>query len=93
MEALIATSPRKSPTPKKSIKAGSTKPRKSVRASTKGENRHETPHESTQETERQLKVKKPTSRKLIKVVDFGEKGTQGMMHVMAFQTLVLIPDT
>jgi len=88
----MATSPRKGP--KKSARTGSTKQRKSVKASTKGENRDEIPDESTQETKKQLKVRKPTSRKSIKVVDFGESDTQGAIPVTISELLhMLIPDT
>jgi len=83
----MATSPRKSSTPKKSIRTGSAKPRKSVKLSTKCGNRDETPDKSTQEAQEQLKVKKPTSRKSVKVMDFGEKETRGAMPVTTFRTL------
>ena len=77
----MATSPRKSPTPKRSIGSGSTRPRKSVSSSTKGKSRIETPDKSTRETEKQTKTKKSTDRKSIKVVDPGGNTTQGAMPV------------
>jgi len=71
----MATSPRRSPTPKKAIASGSTKPRKSAKPSTKRKNSGDTADESTQEMEKQTKAGKSTSRKSIKVADSGEKLT------------------
>ena len=72
----MATSPRKSQTPRKSIASGSIKPRKSVKSAMKGKN-NETADESTQETEKQTKAKKSTGRKSIKATDLSEKTAQG----------------
>ncbi|KAF9649739.1 hypothetical protein BDM02DRAFT_3268542 [Thelephora ganbajun] len=76
LEALMATSPRKSPTPRKSTASESTRPRKSVKSSTKGKGGDEMAEESTQETEKQTKSRESTSRKSIKVADSSEKVTR-----------------
>ena len=84
----MATSPRKSPTLRKSIASGSIKPRKSVKTSMKGKSNDETTDESTQEMEKQTKPKKSTGRKSIKVVDSSEKRTQGMTLTTTFRTFI-----
>lgn len=86
LEALNATSPRRSPSPRKPITVGSTKPRKSVKTSTKGKSNDEATGERTQEAEKQGKPKRSVSRKSIKVADTGEKETQGMTLAMTFLT-------
>lgn len=73
----MATSPRKSPTPRKSIASGSTKPRKSAKTSLKGKSNDETADESIQEMEKQTKPKKSTGRKSTRAVDSSGKQTQG----------------
>lgn len=75
LEALKAASPKKSP--KKPTASGSTRPRKSLKHSTKGRSGNETVDESTQETDTQTKAKKSTSRKSTKAADSSEKVTGG----------------
>ena len=88
LEALMATSPRKSPSPKKSVRSGSNRPRKSVKTSLNAASRNETPDKSTRETEKQTKTKKPTGRKSIKVVDSSEKLTQSTIPITTSQVFV-----
>jgi len=78
LEALIAISPRKSPTPRKSIASRSTKPRKSIKSSTRGKSIGETADEYTQE------AGKSTSRKSIRAVDSSGKETQGTGPATSF---------
>ena len=73
----MATSPRKSPTPRKSIASGSAKPRKSVKASAKDKSNDETADESTQEAEKRPKPRKSTSRKSTTAADSSKKQNQG----------------
>lgn len=75
----MATSPRKSPTPRRSIASGSTKPRKSAKTPLKGKSNDETADESTQEMEKQTKPKKSTGRKSIRAADSSGKQIQGMV--------------
>jgi len=81
----MATSPRKSPTPKRPIESGPTKPRISVKPSTKGKSGDETQDESTQETEKRTKAKKSASRKAIKAADSDEGAGQGAMPATTFR--------
>jgi hypothetical protein len=85
LEALMATSPRKSPAPRKSIASGSAKPRKSIKISMKGRSNDETAEEFTQEMEKQTKLRKSTGRKSIRVVASSEEQTQGMALAMTFR--------
>lgn len=76
LEALMATSPRKSQTPRPAA-SGSTKQRKSIKSSTKRLSGGEIADDSTQGTEKRTKPRKSTSRKSIKGADSGEEITQG----------------
>ena len=78
----MATSPRKSPTPKRSL--GSTKPKKSARFPTRGKGNGEGADESSQETEEQTGAKKSISRKPTGVADPGEKEAPGMAPTTTF---------
>lgn len=84
----MATSPRKSPAPRKSIASGSTKPRKSVKTSMKSKINDETADKSTQEMEKQMKPKKSTGQESIRVVDSSKKQTQGTALATTFQTFI-----
>lgn len=78
LDALLATSPKKSPTRSMSMKPESTKRGKSVKRSTKSNGGNGIVGDSTQETEKQTKSRKPASRKTTKAVDPNEKEvTQG----------------
>ena len=81
----MATSPRKSPSPKKSIASGSARPRKSVKSSTKGKSNDQTADESTQEKGEQTKAKKSATRKSTKAADSGKKVTQGTTAATTFK--------
>lgn len=72
LEALMATSPRKSPALRRHMTLGSTKRGKPIKL-TKGNSNDEIVDGSTQETEKRTKLRKSTSRKPIKVTDASEK--------------------
>ena len=72
----MATSPRKSPAPKKSAVSGSAKRRKSTKTSTKGNSNDEAAGGPAQDTEKQTKPKKSRGRKSAKVTDSSEKQIQ-----------------
>lgn len=84
----MATSPRKSPTPRKSIASGSNKPRKTAKTSMKGKSNDETADDSTQEMKKQTKSKKSTGRKSVKVAGSSKKETQGVALTTDFRSFL-----
>lgn len=87
----MATSPKKNPTPKRSMP---TKQRKSVKISTKGNYSDGTVGDSMQETVKRTKLRKQTSRKSIKATDLREKevdqGAGATTIYRGFKYLLLI---
>lgn len=75
LEALMATSPRKSPTPRRSVAPDPKKRGKPVKKSTRDND--EVVDDSTRESEKPTKLKKPTVRKSIRATDTSEEKAQG----------------
>jgi hypothetical protein len=94
LEALMATSSRKSPTPRRTVFSRSTNPRKSVKSSVKGNSSNEIGGGFTQETEPRTNPRKSTSRKPIKIAGSGVKEVnRGASSAATHRYLrVLIPD-
>ena len=76
LAALMATSPRKSPAPRKSIASGSAKRRKSTKTSMNDNTSNGAADDPTHDMEKQTKAKKSKDRKSIKATNSSEEQTQ-----------------